>query len=144
MAKLRVLAGRENGWRCRLPSLSRMRRRRAALLDALCIGTTTTRDLALAVLADSREPSTARAAAARTLGCASVGEPEVVAALMSALEDADAGVVAGAARGLALSVPSRARLLLVGLVGDTRPTGEGDSVGNFVASELDAMGRRCR
>jgi hypothetical protein len=145
IAKLQVLVGREHE-----PALLGAIRAedapavRAALLDTLCVGATTTRDLALALLTAGREPAVVRAAAARTLGCTSVGEPEVVAALTSALDDSDAGAVAGAARGLALCVPSQAARLLAGLVGDTRPVGDDDSVGDFVAGELDALTRRCR
>lgn len=145
VVKLRVLVGRDHE-----PALLAALRAeeapavRAALLDTLCVGAATTRDLALAVLTDSREPSIVRAAAARTMGCTSVGEPEVVAALTSALDDADAGVVAGAARGLALCAPSQAERLLAGLVSDTRPVGDGDWIGDFVAGELDALTRRRR
>ncbi len=145
VAKLRVLVGREHESELQAALLAEEAPAvRAALLDALCVGTTTTRDLALAILTDLRQPAAVRAAAAHTLGCTSVGAPEVVAALTSALEDADVAVVAGAVRGLALCVPSQAARLLAGLVGDTRPIADGDSVGDVVARELDALARRCR
>jgi len=145
VAKLRMLVRRENESALQAAFLAESAQPvRAALMDALLVGTTTTRDLALAVLSDDREPAGVRAAAARTLGCTSVGEPEVVAELCSVLQDTDADVVAGAARGLALCVPLSATPLLEGLVDDGRVTGSGKTVGGVIAGEIEALARRCQ
>jgi hypothetical protein len=117
---------------------------RAELMGALYLGGTAARDLALAVLRDHSEPPAVRAAAAWTLGCTSVGEPETTAALVSALRDDHPDVVVGALEGLALSVPSRAEDLAAELVHDSRVTTAGKTVGAAVAEEVEALRRRCR
>ncbi|MEA2827701.1 MAG: hypothetical protein QOG43_2140 [Actinomycetota bacterium] len=143
VAKLRVLVGREHE-----PDLQRAFLAetagpvRAALMDTLFHGGATTRDLALSVFSDHREASAVRVAAALTLGCTSVGEPDVVAALVSALDDPNADLVVGAARGLAHCVPSQATRLLTHLERDSRMTSAGDTVGSAVAEEVEALQRR--
>jgi len=147
VAKLQQLATREHEPELQLACLAETAPQvRAALMDSLFAGGTATRDLALRVLVDHSEPPVVRAAAARTLGCTSVGEPEVIAALTSALGDTDPDVAVGAARGLALCVPSQAEHLLSGLVDDIRVTSDGSrsvGVGNAVSEEIEMLARRC-
>ncbi len=67
VAKLRMLVRRENESALQAAFLAEPAQPvRAVLMDALLVGTTTTRDLALAVLSDDREPAAVRAAAARS------------------------------------------------------------------------------
>jgi hypothetical protein len=145
VAKLRALATREHEGELLSAFLAEADDQvRAALMDALYLGGTTTRDMALAVLRDDSEPPVVRAAAARTVGCTSVGQPEITAMLVSALKDDHPDVVVGAVEGLALSVPSRTESLVAELVHDSRVTTAGKPVATAVAEEVEALRRRCR
>jgi hypothetical protein len=97
--------------------------------------------LAAAAVRDRTEPVALRAAAACTLGMLRVADHDTMERLTGALGDDTPGVAVGAARGLAMCAPRRARLALEARLGDRRSIKD-KTVGELILAEIDQLDRQ--